>query len=152
MPETRPDTPFFHGICAACRSHAQSQNVDWDARWETLCGLAREQRTDSFNCVVPVSGGKDSCLQVMKALEAGFRPLCVHFETTLPTDLGHHNLEVLQNFGVDLFHVKINPRTMKRLTEYGFESAGVAQLGLFLGAYVAPVQVALRFEILACPR
>ena len=64
MPDTKPDLQLDDdGVCNACRSYEQRTDVDWDARRdELLTVLAKYRRSDGGNwdCIVPVSGGKDS--------------------------------------------------------------------------------------------
>ena len=148
MPNTRPHTPFENGLCAACIYIADKKSIDWDARSAELTRLANAHHNPSgYDCVIPVSGGKDSTFQVLKALEYGFHPLAVCFETTLPTKIGEQNLAALRNLGVDLIHIKANPKITKRLTKYTFENYGVAQWALFLGAYVMPPRIAIQMGI-----
>lgn len=45
-----------------------------------------------YDCVIGVSGGKDSTFQVLKMLELGLNPLCVCFEPSVPTKIGRKNL------------------------------------------------------------
>jgi hypothetical protein len=51
------------GICDACR-HAESKfRIDWEARERELLKLLDRYRSKdgSYDCLVPGSGGKDSC-------------------------------------------------------------------------------------------
>jgi N-acetyl sugar amidotransferase len=132
----------------SCTYIAGKTTIDWDARSAELRRLAKSHHNpNGYDCVIPVSGGKDSTFQVLKALEYGFHPLAVCFETTLPTEIGEQNLDALRNLGVDLIHVKANPKTSKRLTKYTFENFGVGQWALFLGAYVMPTRIAIQMGI-----
>ena len=87
FPDTKPDL-FFNadGICDSCisadRIHGISNSIDWDARKESFTELLEDYRGgDGYNCVVPVSGGKDSTWQVyaMKNIY-GMKPLAVTFD------------------------------------------------------------------------
>ncbi len=148
MPDTRPETPFKNGVCPACRYLSTKKVVDWDVQAKKFSELAEQQTSPTgYDCVIPVSGGKDSTYQVLMALEYGFKPLCVCFETILPTDEGDENLTALRELGVDLIHIKPNPDATKELTRFTFEKLGVAQWALFLGAYVLPTRIALQMSI-----
>jgi hypothetical protein len=64
MPETKPDLGFdSNGVCSACINYEQRLSIDWDSRRKELeTILDKYRRSDSLNydCIVPVSGGKDS--------------------------------------------------------------------------------------------
>lgn len=148
MPVTRPDTPFQDNLCPACRYAAAKIDIDWKSRETQFLELAASgKKKCAYDCVIPVSGGKDSMWQVLKIKELGLNPLCVCFETTLPTTVGIQNLEALRNLGVDLLHIKRNPIIFQKLTYKGFKELGNAQWPLFLGAYCSPIRVAVAFQI-----
>ena len=63
-PETKPDLWFDDaGICNACNNFVSREDVNWDARLEELQSVLKDYRNESgenYDCIVPVSGGKDS--------------------------------------------------------------------------------------------
>ena len=65
LPSTKPGLVMdAHGICSACRSVERKHLIDWDARADRLHRLAdqiRGSNGNGYECIVPVSGGKDSC-------------------------------------------------------------------------------------------
>ena len=79
MPETKPDLTFDQkGKCSACIAFDERKNIDWDSRQKELDKIFENFKKNSYwDCVVPVSGGKDSTFQVLKVLERGLKPLCV---------------------------------------------------------------------------
>ena len=91
LPDTRPGLEFDSaGVCSACRAHgARRQEVDWAARraqFEELVERVRA-RGAAYDCLLPVSGGKDSTWQTVKCLELGLRPLAVTWKTPARTAL-----------------------------------------------------------------
>ena len=69
MPDTRPGIKFDEeGVCSACRSYEHRAKVDWDARWkefEAICDKYRGMNgPNGYDCMIAVSGGKDSHFQV----------------------------------------------------------------------------------------
>src|SRR5262245_3336270 len=54
-----------HGVCDACRHAEHKFQIDWDQREKELLKVLNQYRsTDgSYDCLVPGSGGKDSCYQ-----------------------------------------------------------------------------------------
>jgi hypothetical protein len=92
MPNTRPDTPFIDGECAACRNYARRPEIDWEERKAQLCDLL--DRHDG-RVMVPSSGGKDSTYQVMKLLEMGAEVTIVTARTCQLTKVGRANIDNL---------------------------------------------------------
>ena len=93
MPSTRPGlTLDEHGLCNACRWYDQKVKViDWGARKKELQAIAAEARRTSdrlFDCVVGVSGGKDSTWQAMYVLMCSLNPPLVQFAGSEGIDLG----------------------------------------------------------------
>jgi hypothetical protein len=55
----------------------------------------RVRRRNGFNCICGVSGGVDSSLVLLRAVEAGFRPLAVHVDNGWNEELAVANIERL---------------------------------------------------------
>ena len=95
MPHTKPDLHIDNeGICNACRSYEQRTVIDWDARMLELKSIVdRFSSKDSsrWDCIVPVSGGKDSTYQVVRMLQLGMIPLCVTSTTCDLSNIGRKN-------------------------------------------------------------
>ena len=114
MPDTKPGIQFdAEGICSACRSVEKKHAVNWDERAEQLrsiCDEIRGSKGHDYECIVPVSGGKDSCFQVyMMSQVYKLRTLAVVVAPHLQTAEGIENLNAMcTNLGVDL--IKINVR------------------------------------------
>lgn len=100
MPDTRPDTPFIDGVCAACVTFGRRPQIDWEAREKELIEIIQnaKRNVDGFDCIVPSSGGKDSHWQVIKLIELGARPLVVTASTCLCTPTGRRNIENLSRY------------------------------------------------------
>ena len=80
IPSTRPNVEFdADGICNACRAHETKRRIDWVGREAAFREVVRhaQARSRGYDCVIPVSGGKDSTWQVVTCLEYGLRPLAV---------------------------------------------------------------------------
>jgi N-acetyl sugar amidotransferase len=150
MPNTKPDLHFDdNGICDACRSQfAKDDQIDWAKREQTFLELVeRHKKHPDYDCVIGVSGGKDSTFQVVKVLELGLNPLCVCFEPTLPTEVGRENLENLNKLGVDLIHIKRNPTVYKKLAKEAFRRTGDNEWQNHLGIFTTVPKMAVNFGI-----
>src|SRR5689334_20656755 len=116
MPHTKPDLKFDdEGICNACRAFEQRMAVNWDERYaelESIVAQYRRSNGDSWDCIVPVSGGKDSTYQVVRVLELGLNPLCVTATTCDLSEIGRRNIENIKSLGVD--HLTFSPNKVVR--------------------------------------
>lgn len=150
MPDTKPELTFDEsGICNACRSHERKvDDIDWVQREKEFLQIVEENKKNSgYDILIPVSGGKDSTYQTIKALELGLKPLCVCFEPTVATELGKKNLDNLQNLGVDLILVKKDPKTYKSMIVEGFKILGDNEWPDHIGIFTVPVHFAVKFNI-----
>ena len=91
FPNSKPDLSFDKdGICSACKSAEQKNSgIDWvkqKIEFEKIINQYRKNEI-GYDCLIPVSGGKDSTYQAYFMKEVyGMNPLCVCFETTAPTE------------------------------------------------------------------
>lgn len=150
LPDTKPDLHFNeNGVCAACTSYEQRTSIDWDARKSEFDEIIRRSRSLSkskWDCVVPVSGGKDSTAQVLKMLELGLRPLCITATTCDLSDLGRLNIENIKNLGVDYVEFSPNPLIRKKLNRIGLEELGDISWPEHVGIFTIPVRAAVQFR------
>ena len=150
MPATKPDLHFNEdGVCDACQSQvSKNKEIDWEKREKEFLELVHSYKTDSdYDCIIGVSGGKDSTFQVIKVLELGLNPLCICFEPTIPTEIGRKNLENLNNLGVDLIHIKRNPVVYKKLAKEAFKRTGDNEWQNHLGIFTTVPKFAVNFNI-----
>lgn len=154
MPDTRPDIVFDKdGVCDACHSSKKKNAlIDWSHRENEFRELVywaqseRHRRNNAYDCVIAVSGGKDSTYIVLKCIEYGLKPLLVSFEPTLITEIGRKNLENLSRFA-DVIQFKKNAEVYKRLGLLGFKTLGDHDWPNHLGIFTVPIKFACRFNI-----
>lgn len=120
MPDTRPDTPFIDGECAACVSYHRRPTIDWDARKAALVALL--DRHDG-RCIVPSSGGKDSTYQVMTLLGLGADVTVVTARTCHLTEIGRYNIDNLARHARTI-EVVPNMTVRAKLNRLGLEMVG----------------------------
>ena len=146
---TRPDTFFDKsGVCSGCLSFAERKNIDWSKRLEALKQHIADARAHGgpYDCVVPVSGGKDSTYQVIKMLELGARVLCVHAATDYPSEIGRRNLKNLARFA-KVIEVKPDVWIRKRLIRIGLEMIGDLSYPEHMAIWAIPTRVAHEMNI-----
>lgn len=151
MPDTKPDLYIDdEGICSACRSYEQRNEVDWDQRKKELSVILDKYKNktgDNWDCIVPVSGGKDSTYQVIRMLQLGLNPLCVTSTTCDLSDLGRKNIENLKHLGVDYVEMSPNPRVRAKLNRIGLTQVGDIAWPEHVGIFTIPVRAAVQFNI-----
>lgn len=151
MPDTKPDLHIDeHGVCNACRSYEHRTEVDWDARHKELLQLLDKYRRKdggNWDCIVPVSGGKDSTYQVVRMLQLGLNPLCVTASTCDLSELGRNNIENIKHLGVDYIEFSPNPVVRAKLNRVGLTQVGDISWPEHVGIFTIPVRAAVQFNV-----
>lgn len=151
MPETKPDLHIDEeGICSACRSYEQRKVVDWDARRQKLLAILDRYRSKSdsnYDCIVPVSGGKDSHFQTIRMLELGMNPLCVTATTDKLSDIGRYNIENLKRQGADYIEVTPNPVVRRQINRLALTQVGDISWPEHVAIFTIPVRIAVQMNV-----
>ena len=150
MPSTKPDLRFDgEGVCSACRNYQAREAVDWAARRDELQHIVSRFKGDGTNwdCIVPVSGGKDSTYQVLRTLELGLNPLCVTATTCDLSAIGRSNIENIKHLGVDYLEFSPNKLVRARLNRIGLTEVGDISWPEHVGIFTIPVRAAVHFNI-----
>jgi N-acetyl sugar amidotransferase len=128
QPDTRPNIVFDeNGVCGACNYWESRKSIDWDARKKELQNIVdwAKAHGSSYDCVIGVSGGKDSHFQALYAkYELGLNPLLVCNAPDGRTKVGTHNIENLRSYGFDLIEIRPDPKVMMNLTKRDFFKYG----------------------------
>ena len=125
QPDTRPGIFFDeNGVCGACLWHQEKNKINWSAREEELHKIAKwakENTMSNYDCVIGVSGGKDSTFQALTARDSlGLRCLLVNYQPDNITKIGSQNIENLKQLGFDVISIRPNPQIMKKLVKFDF--------------------------------
>jgi N-acetyl sugar amidotransferase len=151
MPETKPDLLIDdEGVCNACRSYERRVEVDWQQRKEELVRIVDRYRARdgrSYDCIIPVSGGKDSHFQVIRMLELGVNPLCVTAITDKLSPLGRRNIENLKKLGVDYVEISTNPTVRRRINRLALRQVGDISWSEHVTIFTIPVRLAITLQI-----
>ena len=146
---TRPRISFDEqGRCNACVWTERKKTLDWSARQSELEQLLDKNRSDrgSFDCIVPVSGGKDgSYVAYNLKHNYGMNPLTVTINPPLPTELGQKNLANFLQSGYPHVGVSPNPESMQILNRHGLVEKGFPYFGWLTSITLAPLEIAARF-------
>jgi N-acetyl sugar amidotransferase len=154
FPDTKPDLYFNDlGVCDACDSAKKKWSdqklIDWEERASSFNEIIDEvDKSQSYDCVVPVSGGKDSTWQVLRLKRKhGLKCLAVTFDQFDQTDIGIHNLNILREIGVDHIHFTLNPVLLKKLVLEGLKQVGDPYWVNHVGMFTIPTTIAAKFKI-----
>jgi N-acetyl sugar amidotransferase len=154
MPETQEGQSFDEfGFCNVCRSSEEKMRVDWKIRREQLESIlekAKSENTDNeYDCLVPISGGKDSTFQLHVLIkEFGMRPLAVTFSHNWFSAVGMYNLfNAIEKFDVD--HLMLTPKRglVNRIARKSISKIGDACWHCHAGVGAFPLKVAKDYGI-----
>jgi N-acetyl sugar amidotransferase len=150
LPDTRPGLQIGpDGVCSACAGHGRREEVDWEARRARFAETVERVRAlgRPYDCVIPVSGGKDSTWQTATCLEAGLHPLAVTWRPPGRTALGEANLRNLIELGVDHIDFSISPKVERAFTLRAFERFGSTAVPMHMAIFNVPLTVAARYDV-----
>ncbi len=116
--DTRPNTYFNEqGVCPACEYYETLKDVDWDEREEQLqdiVAFAKEHNQSGYDCIIGVSGGKDSVRQSLYIKEhLKMNPLlvCLGYPPEQVSERGVDNISNLIELGFDCIVINPSPKT-----------------------------------------
>ena len=149
--DTRPGIYFHNDICGACIWEEEKKLIDWNQRKLELIKItnwAKKKSTANYDCVIGVSGGKDSTFQAIYSRDKlGLNCLLVNSEPEGITEIGKHNIENLKNLGFDLISIRPNPTIIKKLIKHDFftylNPVKITEFSLYSSTYI----IAEKFEI-----
>ena len=152
QPDTRPAIIFDEeGVCYACRYAESAKSIDWEKREKELMEIAewaKKNNRGGYDCVIGVSGGKDSTVQALIARDKmGLNPLLVNAVPENITEIGKHNIDNLARLGFDLLMLRPNPNIMRQLIKRDFYKYGNPQKVTEYTLWASAYQIALAYEI-----
>ena len=149
LPDTKPDLKFDNeGVCNACHNYINRKAIDWVKRKTELIEILDKYRSDlNYDCIIPISGGKDSTYQVVRILELGYNPLCVVVTTCHLTDLGRRNIENIKEMDVDMIEFTNNRIVRKTLNKFCLEEIGDISWPEHVSIFTVPVQIAVAYNV-----
>jgi len=148
---TRPRITFDdRGWCNACQWMEEKKTMDWTPREGELTNLLDKHRstTGGFDCIVPVSGGKDgSYVAYTLKSKYNMNPLAITVRPALALEVGDQNLYNFVHSGFNHIHISCNPVVLDRLNKYGFIEKGFPYYGWLIAIMTAVIKTAANFKI-----
>ncbi|MBF0267974.1 MAG: imidazole glycerol phosphate synthase subunit HisF [Alphaproteobacteria bacterium] len=143
------------GVCMGCRMSEVKQAIpmsEWNRRRDLLKEIVEQARCrdgSRHDCVIAVSGGKDSYFQahVLKN-EFGLNPLLVTYNGNNYTPVGWRNLHRMKEaFGLDHVIYAPNVDALKKLNRLSFKVMGDMNWHAHAGITTIPVRIAAQNKI-----
>ena len=152
LPSTRPNLFIDKkdGICNACKFHQKRKKKYWNKKIIELKKIffkAKIKSKNNYDCVIPVSGGKDSTWIVLTCLKYGLTPLAVTYHTPGRNNIGRLNLKNLVSLGVDHIDYTINPKVESYLILKTLKKKGSTAIPMHMGIFNIPLKIAKKFNI-----
>jgi N-acetyl sugar amidotransferase len=155
LPSTKPNIKFNSvQICGACLYHEAKldlkNKIPWNKRlkeFEELIAYVKDFNSNTYDILVPVSGGKDSIYQVSKAVSTGLRVLAVSVDYGIKTKIGLYNLSLIPKMGANLLVFRPKIVLHKKLIKIGLEHYGDPDLLSHSLLHAYPLRIALAFNI-----
>lgn len=140
------------GICSGCRTCEQKFEVNWDRRDKQLRELLDQYRSkdkSNYDCIIAVSGGKDSYFQVHTIKNVYvMNPLLVTYNGNNWTEAGYRNLHNMREvFGCD--HIFFTPSIvlLKKINRLCFRKMGDMNWHAHCGIFTYPFIASIKYNI-----
>ena len=141
------------GECMGCKMSkvklAQSQDR-YDELYKSLRDLIKKKPSKGeYDCIVSVSGGKDSYYQTHYVKEIlGLKPLLVTYNGNNYTEIGWRNLWNMREV-FDCDHIIVSPsvKTLKKLNKLAFIAMGDMNWHAHVGIFTTAPRIAVQQDI-----
>lgn len=151
----RPNSHFSNGICIACTFALEDEKTSYRIKLKNLKNKIQtvkqlQRKKSEFDCIVGVSGGKDSTRQALWVRDRlQMRPLlvCVAYPPKQMSDIGAANLSNLINKNFDIMTITPAPKSSSRLTLEGFIKYGNVSKATEIALYSSVPRLAIDFDI-----
>ena len=138
-------------ICSGCSVSKEKNKINYSERKKQLLDLFKKYENKGnqfYDCVIPVSGGKDSFFQAHIIKELGYNALLVTYNANNYSNTGLKNVQKMREaFGFD--HIFFTPavKTLKKLNKLGMLVMGDMNWHAHLGIVTYPIKVAAEKNI-----
>ena len=152
--DTRPNTKFSEdGLCPPCEIYLNAESVDWEKRKSQLkeiVAFGKANNHSGYDCIIGVSGGKDSTRQAMYVKEVlGMKPLLVslNYPPEQMSELGAENLSNMISLGFDCINVGCSPQIWKGLMRTAFFLYGNWAKATEIALFSSVPRLAIAYQI-----
>ena len=153
FPSTMESISFDElGICKSCQSSEDKMSINWverEKQFKKILEDAKKKSHSNYDCVLPISGGKDSFFQAhILVKKYKIKPLAVTFSHNWFTEIGVYNLHrCLEVFNLD--HIQFTParNLVNKLAKKSISAIGDSCWHCHSGIGAFPMQIATKFNI-----
>ncbi|MEX2411821.1 MAG: N-acetyl sugar amidotransferase [Candidatus Paceibacterota bacterium] len=138
------------GICSGCLTSKEKKDIDWDRRKKMFENLLDEYKSQDnyYDCIIPVSGGKDSYWQIHIIKEYGLNPLLVTYHGNNYSNTGMQNLRNMREvFGVDHIFYTPSINLLKKMNRVCQKLMGDMNWHAHAGIFTYPIRVAVEKKV-----
>lgn len=151
LPETMEGITFDElGVCTPCRSSEEKMHINWKDKESELAEILNKFRNKNYyDCLLPISGGKDSTFQAY-VLDKVYKvnSLAVTHGTNWMSLTGRYNLEnCINKFNLDHLFFLPNRNTINKVAKKSAELIGDACWHCHIGTQTFPMQTAVKWRI-----
>ena len=150
-PDTRPGLHFSEeGVCSACMNYEERAFVNWEERGTELLRILEKYKSkdqNNYDCIVGVSGGKDSTYQILTTLRMGLKPLAVTAVNCALSELGRCNLNNLSKLGVDRIEVATSKPVRAAMNRHALRTVGDISWPEHASIFSAPLRVGVQMGV-----
>ncbi len=143
------------GVCSSCRTFKEFNELDeffWSKKkqkFEKLVTEIKNSNSSNYDCLIPVSGGKDSYYQThMIAKEYGLKPLLMTYHGNNYLPEGDYNRDRMREV-FDADHIVWGPsiEVLKKINRMAFKKMGDMNWQNHCGINTAPINLSVKFKI-----
>jgi N-acetyl sugar amidotransferase len=156
-PQVSVNLELVDGVCTACKTSEAFEAADevfWDNRRKIFEELihevkSRPNRNKNYDCIIPVSGGKDSYYQAhVIAKEYGLKPLLVTYHGNNYLPEGDYNRDRMREV-FDADHLVFGPsvEVLKKLNRIAFKKMGDMNWHAHCGIFTYPIRISVAMNI-----
>lgn len=144
-----------HGVCTSCKTAESFEELSSDfwverkIKFEKLINQYKKDNNANYDCLIPVSGGKDSFYQAhVIAKEYGLKPLLMTYHGNNYLPEGDRNRDLMRH-AFDADHIVWGPsvEVLKKLNKLTFKMMGDMNWQNHCGIMSAPINLAVKFNI-----
>lgn len=154
-PEIAVNSKFDNdGFSSVFKTHKAWQKIkpeEWKRRrkvFEKIVSSIKKNNKSNYDCIIAVSGGKDSYYQAHVIKEYGLKPLLITYNGNNFSKEGTYNRDRMKKV-FDADHLVISPSqdVLIKLNRLGFKKVGDMNWHNHTGILTVPMQYAVRFKI-----
>ncbi len=156
-PQVSVNLELVDGVCTACKTSEVFEAADgefWEKRrtlFEEIISEVKGQanRNKNYDCIIPVSGGKDSYYQThVIAKKYGLKPLLVTYHGNNYLPEGDYNRDRMREV-FDADHLVFGPsvEVLKKLNRIAFRKMGDMNWHAHCGIFTYPIRMSVALNI-----